>query len=45
MVEMQKTLVENRERLEIKNNIVIMGTENSSTNAKERAIELFKEKL
>ena len=46
-VEMQeiKALVENKERLERKNNIVIMGLKNSSKNAKERAIELLKEKL
>ena len=43
-VEMQKikTIVENRERIERRNNIVIMGLENSSKNAKDRAIEFFK---
>jgi len=37
-----KTLVENQERIERNNNIVIMGLENSSKNAKDRAIEIFK---
>ena len=40
-----KTSVENQERVERKNNIVIMGLENSSENAKETAIELYKERL
>ena len=46
-VEMQKikTIVENQERIERKNNIVIMGLENNSKNAKDRAIEFFKERL
>jgi len=46
-VEMQKikTLVENQRRSDRKNNIVIMRLENSSKNAKEKVIELFKEKL
>ena len=46
-IEMQqiKTLEENQERLEKKNNIVvIMGLENSSKNANEKAMKLFKEK-
>jgi len=46
-IEMQKvkTIIENQERIERKNNIVIMRLENSSKNAKDRAIEFFKEKL
>ena len=40
-----KTLVENQRRSDRKNNIVIMRLENSSKNAKEKVIELFKEKL
>ena len=38
-------IVENQERIERKNDIVIMGLENNSKNAKARAIEFFKEKL
>ena len=46
-VEMQriKILRENQERWERGNNTVKMGLENGSKNAKERAIELFKEKV
>ena len=46
-LEMQKikTSVENQERLERKNNIVIIGLENSSKNANEKALNLFKKNL